>query len=156
MTVANHEEEAAILDAVGKWLERDVRPHVLELEHADTYPAEMVEQMKALGLFGATIATEHGGLGLSATTYAKIVQKVSEVWMSLAGIFNSRLIMAACVQRVGTEVVVSIVEEDKRPGGFGERAIAAGAGTSGMRLLEDLDVRSRALQLTQVNPGAVS
>ena len=56
MTVANHEEEAAILDAVGKWLERDVRPHVLELEHADTYPAEMVEQMKALGLFGATIA----------------------------------------------------------------------------------------------------
>ena len=103
MTVANDEEEAAILDAVGKWLERDVRPHVLELEHADTYPAEMVEQMKALGLFGATIATEHGGLGLSATTYAKIVQKVSEVWMSLAGIFNSHLIMAACVQRVGTE-----------------------------------------------------
>jgi alkylation response protein AidB-like acyl-CoA dehydrogenase len=103
MTVANGEEEAAILDAVGKWLERDVRPHVLELEHADTYPAEMVEQMKALGLFGATIATEHGGLGLSATTYAKIVQKVSEVWMSLAGIFNSHLIMAACVQRVGTE-----------------------------------------------------
>ena len=80
-----------------------MRPHVLELEHADTYPAEMVEQMKALGLFGATIATEHGGLGLSATTYAKIVQKVSEVWMSLAGIFNSHLIMAACVQRVGTE-----------------------------------------------------
>ena len=56
-TVAR-EEDAAILDAVGKWLERDVRPHVLELEHADTYPAEMVEQMKALGLFGATIATE--------------------------------------------------------------------------------------------------
>ena len=48
-----------------------MRPHVLELEHADTYPAEMVEQMKALGLFGATIAQEYGGLGLSATTYAQ-------------------------------------------------------------------------------------
>src|SRR3712207_9411239 len=63
----------------------------------------MVEQMKALGLFGATIHEDYGGLGLSATTYAKVVQKVSEVWMSLSGIFNSHLIMAACVQRVGTE-----------------------------------------------------
>jgi alkylation response protein AidB-like acyl-CoA dehydrogenase len=97
------EEEGEILDAIGRWLERDVRPHVLELEHADTYPEEMVEQMKALGLFGATIAEEYGGLGLSATTYARIVQRVSEVWMSLSGIFNSHLIMAACVQRNGSE-----------------------------------------------------
>src|SRR5262249_3802062 len=97
------DEDAAILDAVGKWLERDVRPHVHALEHDDIYPAEMVEQMKALGLFGATIGTAYGGLGLSASTYASIVQRVSEVWMSLAGIFNSHLIMAACVERVGTE-----------------------------------------------------
>ena len=53
--------------------------------------------MKSLGLFGATIAQEYGGLGLSATTYARIVQRVSEVWMSLSGIFNSHLIMSACV-----------------------------------------------------------
>src|SRR5262245_7647632 len=97
------EEDGAILDAVGKWLERDVRPHVHALEHDDIYPREMVEQMKALGLFGATISTAYGGLGLSATTYANIVQRVSEVWMSLAGIFNSHLIMASCVERVGTE-----------------------------------------------------
>ena len=100
---ASPEDDDAILDAVGKWLERDVRPHVHALEHDDIYPAEMVEQMKALGLFGATIGTAYGGLGLSATTYARIVQRVSEVWMSLAGIFNSHLIMAACVERVGTE-----------------------------------------------------
>src|SRR5215475_8166507 len=83
------DEDGAILDAVGKWLERDVRPYVHALEHDDIYPREMVEQMKALGL--------------SATTYANIVQRVSEEWMSLAGIFNSHLIMAACVERVGTE-----------------------------------------------------
>ena len=92
-----------ILDCIGRWLERDVRPHVHALEHDDIYPHEMVEQMKALGLFGATIAPDYGGLGLSATTYARIVQRVSEVWMSLTGIFNSHLIMAACIQRVGTE-----------------------------------------------------
>src|SRR5581483_11554274 len=97
------EDDAAILDAVGKWLERDVRRHVHALEHDDVYPQEMVEQMKALGLFGATIGQAYGGLGLSASTYARIVQKVSEVWMSLSGIFNSQLIMAACVERAGTE-----------------------------------------------------
>jgi alkylation response protein AidB-like acyl-CoA dehydrogenase len=97
------EDENEILESIGRWLERDVRPYVLELEHSDTYPEQMVEQMKNLGLFGATIAEEYGGLGLSATTYAKIVQRVSEVWMSLSGIFNSHLIMAACVQRNGTE-----------------------------------------------------
>lgn len=101
--VAPTDMDAELLDAVEKWLERDVRPHVLRLEHADEYPHEMVEQMKALGLFGATIPAEYGGLGLSATTYAKIVEKIAETWMSLSGIFNSHLIMAACVTRLGTE-----------------------------------------------------
>src|SRR5258707_9014375 len=63
----------------------------------------MVRQMKALGLFGATISEEYGGLGLKAMTYARIVAMVSEVWMSLTGIFNSHLIMASCVQRFGTD-----------------------------------------------------
>jgi alkylation response protein AidB-like acyl-CoA dehydrogenase len=97
------EEDEALLDAIEKWLERDVRPHVLRLEHADEYPHEMVEQMKALGLFGATVPAEYGGLGLSATTYARIVEKIAETWMSLTGIFNSHLIMCAIVSRLGTE-----------------------------------------------------
>jgi alkylation response protein AidB-like acyl-CoA dehydrogenase len=63
----------------------------------------MVAQMKELGLFGATIGQEYGGLGLPAGTYAKIVTAVSEVWMSLSGIFNSHLIMSAAVERFGTE-----------------------------------------------------
>ena len=96
-------DERQMLDAIEKWLEREVRPQVLELEHGDIYPAEMVEQMKALGLFGATISQDYGGLGLSARSYTRIVMMISEVWMSLTGIFNSHLIMAAAVQRFGTE-----------------------------------------------------
>ncbi len=97
------EQEDLILASIDKWLERDVKPHVLKFDHADEYPHEMVEQMKELGLFGATIPEEFGGLGLSATTYAKIVERISTVWMSLTGIFNSHLIMAACVTRTGTD-----------------------------------------------------
>ncbi|MDH3659522.1 MAG: acyl-CoA dehydrogenase family protein [Alphaproteobacteria bacterium] len=102
-TAISEADERQMLDAIDKWLEREVRPRVLELEHGDIYPAEMVEQMKALGLFGATISPDHGGLGLSARTYAKIVMMISEVWMSLTGIFNSHLIMASAVQRFGTD-----------------------------------------------------
>jgi alkylation response protein AidB-like acyl-CoA dehydrogenase len=97
------EEERAILDALGKWLEKDVRPHAAKLEHDDVWPAEMVEQMRAFGLFGAVIDPKWGGLGLSASTYAKIVAAISEVWMSLTGIFNSHLMMAILVEKFGTE-----------------------------------------------------
>jgi alkylation response protein AidB-like acyl-CoA dehydrogenase len=99
---ADAEQDRLILDSVGRFLEREVRPYVHALEHDDIYPEEIVEGMKALGLFGATIGTDYGGLGLSATTYAKIVEIVSTVWMSLSGIFNSHLIMAAAAERFGT------------------------------------------------------
>ena len=97
------ESDTLVLDAIDKFLERDVRPRVLELEQNDIYPEEIVEKMKALGLFGAMISSEYGGLGLKATLYAEIVERISSVWMTLAGIFNSHLIMATAVLRYGTE-----------------------------------------------------
>src|SRR5215471_643930 len=99
----SEDQEAVILGSIDRFLERDVAPYVQKLEHADEYPAEMVERMRALGLFGATIPAAYGGLGLSAVLYARIVERISRVWMSLAGIFNSHLIMAAAVERFGTE-----------------------------------------------------
>ena len=102
MTNETHGEEALILESIDRFLERDVKAHVRELERNDTYPEAMVRQMKELGLFGAIIAPEYGGLGLSAEIYARIVERISIVWMSLTGIFNSHLIMASAVQRFGT------------------------------------------------------
>ncbi len=95
--------EAQILDAIERWVEGEVRPIAREFDQADRYPEELVEQMKELGLFGATISTEYGGLGLSASIYAQIVARICEVWMAPSGIFNSHLIMANCVERAGTE-----------------------------------------------------
>lgn len=95
-------EEAALLDAIDKWIEREVRPRVMEHDHGDIYPRELVEQMKAMGLFGATIGREWGGLGLPATTYSNIVARVASYWMAPTGIFNSHLIMAMAVEKFGT------------------------------------------------------
>lgn len=95
--------ESIILDAVEHFLRRDVAPVAHDLEQADSYPHAIVERMKVLGLFGATVEERYGGLGLRATTYAKIVERVSAVWMSVSGIFNSHLIMCAALQRFGDE-----------------------------------------------------
>ena len=97
------EQETLILDAVEQFLVRDVEPFARDLELADEYPHEIVEKMKGLGLFGATIGEAYGGLGLPATTYARIVERVSRTWMSVSGIFNSHLIMCAAIERFGTE-----------------------------------------------------
>ncbi|MBM4215183.1 MAG: acyl-CoA dehydrogenase [Gammaproteobacteria bacterium] len=92
-----------IIDSIERWAERELKPIAKKFDHADEYPLEIVEQMKELGLFGATILPEYGGLGLSASTYARIVMSIASIWMAPVGIFNSHLIMAACVQRHGTE-----------------------------------------------------
>ena len=91
-----------IIDSIERWCERELRPVAKKFDHADEYPEPIVEQMKELGLFGATIDPEYGGLGLSAATYARLVMTIASVWMAPVGIFNSHLIMAACVQRHGT------------------------------------------------------
>ncbi len=100
---ATPDEEAQILDAIDVWVEREVRPIARKFDQADEYPHELVEQMKELGLFGATISQQYGGLGLSASCYAQVVTRISSAWMAPTGIFNSHLIMAQCVERNGTE-----------------------------------------------------
>ena len=97
------DDDHDVLDAIERWVEKEVRPIARRFDHADEYPAELVEQMKGLGLFGATISRDYGGLGLSASTYARLVTLISSAWMAPTGIFNSHLIMAACVERCGTE-----------------------------------------------------
>ncbi len=95
--------DSQILDTIDAFLARDVVPYARALEHDDIYPEAIVARMRELGLFGATIGTAYGGLGLPCATYAAIVERIARVWMSLTGIFNSHLIMSAIVERNGTE-----------------------------------------------------
>jgi alkylation response protein AidB-like acyl-CoA dehydrogenase len=97
------ENERMILDAVERFLDRHLRPVAMKLEHDDIYPDDIVERMKELGLFGAVIPTEYGGLGLRPSTYAKVIEKIATVWMSVSGIINSHLIMAHIVNKCGTQ-----------------------------------------------------
>jgi alkylation response protein AidB-like acyl-CoA dehydrogenase len=95
-------DEDQLFRTIERWLDKDVKPVVRKYDHADLYPTEIVEQMKALGLFGATVSPEYGGLGLPARTYAQIVMQISSVWMAITGIFNSHLMLALSIEKFGT------------------------------------------------------
>ena len=97
------EEENQIMDALDVWLSKEVTPHVRELEHEDIYPTKIVQQMKEMGLFSLMYAPQHGGLGFSASSYTKVITRLSETWMSLAGVINTHMMLGQLIQRFGTE-----------------------------------------------------
>jgi len=94
---------AQVLDTVRRFVDREVIPVASKYEHADEYPQPLVDRMRELGLFGATIPVEYGGLGLDYTTYAMIVEELCRGWMSLSGVLNTHLMFAYVLHTHGTQ-----------------------------------------------------
>ncbi len=97
------EAQRGIVSTIRGFVRRDVNPVAQQMEHDDEYPFELVERMKELGLFGAIIPEEYGGLALDVSTYALAIEEICRGWMSLSGILNSHLIMAYLVTTHGTK-----------------------------------------------------
>jgi len=91
------------IETIRRFVDREVRPTVRALEHADEYPTALVERMRALGLFGMGVSVEHGGLGLPYVTYALVFEELSRGWMSLAGVLGTHGIVCYLVQTFGTD-----------------------------------------------------
>jgi len=96
-------EQREIVAAVRDFVDRDVIPVASELEHADEYPTALVETMREMGLFGATIPEEYGGLGLGVDTYALIVLELSRGWPTLSGVMNGSFMAATMIRLHGTD-----------------------------------------------------
>ncbi len=96
------EEQQEIIRLVRRFVDEQIIPVATELEHKDEYPAEIVEGMKELGIFGLTIPEQYGGLGESLLTYALVVEEISRGWMSVSGIINTHFIVAYMLLRHGT------------------------------------------------------
>ena len=96
------EAQRGIVSTIREFVRREVNPVAKQMEHDDEYPVELVERMKEMGLFGAIIPEEYGGLALDVSTYALIIEEICRGWMSLSGILNSHLIMAYLVSVNGT------------------------------------------------------
>ncbi len=103
MTAQLTDVQKEIVQTVRDFVDKEVIPVANDLEHADTYPEEIVEKMKEIGLFGIKIPEEYGGLGEPLTTYALVVVELARGWMSLSGILNTHFIAAWQIETYGTE-----------------------------------------------------
>jgi len=137
------EDQQEFVDAIETWVEKELRPVARKYDLEDEYPHAIVEQMKELGLFGATIGEQYGGLGLSAWTYAQIVIKVASVWMAPSGIFNSHLIAASAIERNGTEAqkkkYLPLMASGEMRGSLGLTEPNAGSDLQAIRTVARLD-----------------
>lgn len=97
------EDQVEILKAVRTFTDEQIIPVAQELEHADEYPADIVEGLKELGVFGLMIPEEYGGLGESLLTYALCVEEIARGWMSVSGVINTHFIVAYMLMQHGTE-----------------------------------------------------
>ena len=92
-----------ILKTIHQFVEDKIIPVAQELEHSDTYPQEIIDGLKELGVFGLTIPEEYGGLGESLLTYALVVEEIARGWMSVSGVINTHFIVAYLLMQHGTE-----------------------------------------------------
>ncbi|MEV8192077.1 acyl-CoA dehydrogenase family protein [Rhodococcus pyridinivorans] len=102
-TLGLTEFQSEILDTVRAFVDREIIPNAQELEHSDTYPQAIVDQMREMGLFGLMIPEEYGGLGESLLTYALCVEELARGWMSVSGVINTHFIVAYMIRQHGTE-----------------------------------------------------
>jgi alkylation response protein AidB-like acyl-CoA dehydrogenase len=102
-TVGLTDFQTEILATVRQFVDKEVIPNAQELEHSDTYPQHIVDQMREMGLFGLMIPEEYGGLGESLLTYALCVEELARGWMSVSGVINTHFIVAYMLRQHGTE-----------------------------------------------------
>jgi butyryl-CoA dehydrogenase len=97
------EEEAYLVDTIRQFIDREVKPSVRELEHANEYPAAWIEQMKDIGIYGLAVPEEFGGNPVSMPCYAQVTEELSRGWMTLAGAMGGHTVVAKLLVTYGTE-----------------------------------------------------
>jgi alkylation response protein AidB-like acyl-CoA dehydrogenase len=103
MTVQLNDEEKMLVETVRTFVDREVKPTVREVEHANEYPESWIEQMKRIGIYGLAIPEEYGGTPVSMPCYVEVTQELSRGWMSLAGAMGGHTVVAKLLTLFGTE-----------------------------------------------------
>ncbi len=98
-----NDEETLLVDTVRAFVDRDVKPTVREVEHANTYPAAWIEQMKRIGIYGLAISERYGGSPVSMPCYVEVTQELARGWMSLAGAMGGHTVVAKLLEAFGTD-----------------------------------------------------
>lgn len=115
-------ERQMVITEVRRFVDREVIPTAHDLEQHDTYPVDLIDKLKALGVFSTTIPEAYGGLGFDFSTYVQIVEELSRGWMSLSGVVNTHILVAYMIGAYGTEEqrrrFLPVLAEGDRRGGL--------------------------------------
>ena len=96
MTTSLNEEEQMLVDTVRAFIDRDVKPTVNEVEHANEYPEAWIEQMKEMGIYGLAVPEEYDGLPISMPAYVQVTEELARGWMSLSGAMGVTPLWRSC------------------------------------------------------------
>lgn len=122
MENVTEDEKQLIIAEVRRFVDREVTPAAHDLERSDTYPQMLVDQLRQMGIFSATIPEAYGGLGLDFVIYTRVVEELARGWMSLAGIVNTHVLVAYMIATFGTEEqrqrYLPVMAEGERRGGL--------------------------------------
>ena len=97
------DEESLLVDTVRAFVDREVKPAVRDVEHANGYPEAWIEQMKRIGIYGLAISDQYGGTPVSMPCYVEVTEQLARGWMSLAGAMGGHTVVAKLLDQFGTE-----------------------------------------------------
>src|SRR5690625_4631907 len=97
------EEETILVETIRAFIDRDVKPSIRDVEHANTYPEAWIDQMKRIGIYGLAVPEEYGGSPVSMPCYVEVTQELARGWMSLAGAMGGHTVVAKLISLFGTE-----------------------------------------------------
>ena len=96
------DEESYLIGTVRQFVDREVKPTVREVEHADEYPERWIEQMKQIGIYGLAVPEEYGGMPVTMPCYVRVTEELARGWMSLAGAMGGHTVVATLISEYGT------------------------------------------------------
>lgn len=97
------EDEDALVEAVHRFVAREIKPRVNALEAQDAYPDDVIARMAELGLFSIAIPEQYGGLGLDVPAYARLMEELAAGWTSLPSFINSHCSASSILAKYGTD-----------------------------------------------------
>lgn len=162
MSSISEEARSQIIDLVREFVRKDVEPVASRYDHDDIYPAELIDTMREMGLFGITIPEEYGGLGFDHVTLAIIFEELSKGWMSVCGPIGTHLLMASIIADHGTQeqkrrILPGMASGEIR-GGLGLTEAEAGSDVQGIRTTavrdgEEYVINGRKMFITNAEHG---
>lgn len=96
-------EQSLFRDSLRAFVQKEIVPVARTLEHSGTYPTQIVEKMKELGLFGLLVPEEYGGMGADSVSFAITFEEIARGWMGIAGILGTHSVSCWMIANHGTD-----------------------------------------------------